>query len=99
MMEFLQATKTALDQLGWHTEWTELALHIGEWTERLESEFSRPVYLRWLDDIARSFTVSRQPLGDHPYARVTLLSVPQACNQDWSHIIFAGWNEGSWPPP
>ena len=28
-----------------------------------------------------------------------LLTVPQACGQEWSHLIFAGWNDGVWPPP
>ena len=32
-------------------------------------------------------------------ARMQLLSVAQAQNQDWSHLIFAGWNERVWPPP
>ena len=36
--------------------------------------------------------------GDHPYARMQLLTVARAQNQGWSHLIFAGWNEGAWPP-
>src|SRR5207302_1901644 len=35
----------------------------------------------------------------HPYARVQLLTVARAQNQEWSHLILAGWNEGAWPPP
>jgi hypothetical protein len=30
---------------------------------------------------------------------VQLLTVARAQNQEWSHLIFAGWNEGGWPPP
>jgi hypothetical protein len=30
---------------------------------------------------------------------VQLLTVARAQNQEWSHLIFAGWNEGAWPPP
>jgi hypothetical protein len=29
---------------------------------------------------------------------VQLLNIPQAHGQEWSHLIFAGANEGSWPP-
>jgi PD-(D/E)XK nuclease superfamily protein len=25
--------------------------------------------------------------------------VARAQNQEWSHLILAGWNEGAWPPP
>jgi len=37
--------------------------------------------------------------GDDPYARVQLVTVARAQNQEWSHLILAGWNEGAWPPP
>src|SRR4029077_6880759 len=33
------------------------------------------------------------------YARVQLLTVARAQNQEWSHLILAGWNQGAWPPP
>jgi len=55
--------------------------------------------LRWLQETAATSGAARSDAGDHPYARVQLLSVAQAQNQDWSHLIFAGWNEGAWPPP
>ena len=42
---------------------------------------------------------ARSAAGDHPYARVQLLTVARAQNQEWSHLIFAGWNQGAWPPP
>ena len=41
----------------------------------------------------------RSAEGDHSYARVQLLTVARAQNQEWSHLIFAGGNEGAWPPP
>ena len=28
-----------------------------------------------------------------------LLTVARAQNQEWSHLILAGWNQGAWPPP
>jgi hypothetical protein len=98
LKEFLRATKAALEKLGWKSHWMEISRRIGEWIDKLDLEFSRPLYLRWLGEIASTFTVAREPLGDHPYARVQLLTVSQAPGQEWSHLIFAGWNEGSWPP-
>jgi hypothetical protein len=77
----------------------EIARRTGDWVDKLDVEFSRALYLRWLDEIAFTFTAARETSGDHPYARVQLLTVPQAHGQEWSHLIFAGWNEGSWPPP
>ncbi len=96
--EFLEITKRAFDQLGWKLHWTEISRHLGAWIDKVETEFSRGLYLRWLGEIASTFAAARAPLGDHPYARVQLLTVPQAQGQEWSHLIFAGWNEGSWPP-
>ena len=96
--EFLRATKSALEKLGWQSCWMEISRHIGEWVDKLDVEFPRALYLRWLGEIATTFTAAREPAGDHPYARVQLLTVPQAHGQEWSHLIFVGWNEGSWPP-
>jgi hypothetical protein len=98
LKEFLRATKAALEKLGWKSHWMEISRRIGEWIDKLDLEFSRALYLRWLGEIASTFTVAREPVGDHPYGRVQLLTVPQAPSQEWSHLIFAGWNEGSWPP-
>jgi hypothetical protein len=97
--EFLRATKAALNQLGWKSHWIEISRLTGNWVDNLNIEFSRALYLRWLGEIAFSFTAARETVGDHPYARVQLLTVPQAHGREWSHLIFAGWNEGSWPPP
>src|SRR5207244_3080679 len=60
---------------------------------------TRTVYLRWLSEAAASTAPGRTSAGDHSYARVQLLSVPEAQNQEWSHLILAGCNEGNWPPP
>jgi hypothetical protein len=96
--EFLRATKAALNRLGWKSHWMEISRRTGDWIDKLDIEFSRALYLRWLGEIAFSFTAARETIGDHPYARVQLLTVPQAHGREWSHLIFAGWNEGSWPP-
>jgi hypothetical protein len=96
--EFLRATKAALNRLGWKSHWMEISRRTGDWADKLDIEFSRALYLRWLGEIAFSFTAERETIGDHPYARVQLFTVPQAQGQKWSHLIFAGWNEGSWPP-
>lgn len=98
LSEFVRATKAAFDQLGWKTHWTEISRHLGDWVDKLAVEFSRGLYLRWLGEVASTLTAARAPLGDHPYARVQLLNVPQAQGREWSHLIFAGSNEGSWPP-
>jgi hypothetical protein len=95
---FLDEAKKAFDHFGWKDRWAELSRHLGDWVGRLPDEFSRSLFLRWLDEIASTLSAARAAEGDHPYARVQLLTVPQAQNQEWSHMILAGWNEGSWPP-
>jgi hypothetical protein len=98
LAEFLKQTEEACRRFGWKQHWLLLAPRLGDWVEKL-GEISRPLFLRWLEEIASSFALERGARGDHPYARVQLLTVPQACGQEWSHLIFAGWNEGTWPPP
>ena len=97
--EFLDATGNAFAHLKWTQHWMEVLSHSGDWADKVAGNFSRTLFLRWLEEIASTFNAGRDAAGDHPYARVQLLTVPQAQGQEWSHLIFAGWNEGSWPPP
>jgi hypothetical protein len=96
--EFLDATENAFGRLGWKQHWMEVASRSADWAQKIEVDFSRTLYLRWLEEIGSSFSVERGATGNHPYARVHLLPIAQAQGQKWSHLIFAGFNEGSWPP-
>jgi hypothetical protein len=96
--QFLEQTRAALA----HVEWKQHALLFTtlahDWSQRLDVEFSRTLFLRWLEETAATSAAARSATGDHPYARVQLLTVARAQNQEWSHLIFAGWNQGAWPP-
>jgi hypothetical protein len=97
--DFLRETKDALEQAGWERHWLELSRYLGNWRSKVDTAFSRSLFLRWLREVASSFSFSRSSLGSHPYAPVQLLTIAQASGQDWSHLIFTDANEGSWPPP
>jgi hypothetical protein len=97
--QFLQQTHAALAHLGWKQRALELASAARDWSQRFDATFSLTLFLRWLEETAVTSEIGRSVAGDHPYARVQLLTVAQAQNQEWSHLIFAGWNEGVWPPP
>ncbi len=99
LAEFLEQTCAALAHLGWKQHAIEIANANRDWPQRLGIKISRALFLRWLEETAATFGAERSPTGDHPYARVQLLTVAHAQNQEWSHLIFAGWNEGAWPPP
>lgn len=99
LADFLEATQAAFEKLAWKQHWMEITRRLHGWSGKLNAEFSRTLYLRWLGEIASTFTSARDAAGDHPYARVQLLTVAQAQGQEWSHLVFAGWNEGAWPPP
>src|SRR5438128_671036 len=99
LAQFLEQTHAALAYLGWKQHALEIASVTRDWPQRFDAEFSRALFLRWLEETATTFGAARSDVGDHLYARVQLLTVAQAQNREWSHLIFAGWNEGSWPPP
>lgn len=96
--DFLKRTDSALKFFGWHQRAFQVNGSTQNWARQVDVEFPRALFLRWLEETAQTFHPMRSPEGDHPYARVQLLTVPQAQNQEWSHLIFAGWNEGAWPP-
>ena len=94
--EFLRATADAFAHLGWEERWREIERRSG-WTASVGSTFSRTLFLQWLDELAVSVRVTRDVIGQHPYARVQLLTPAQAEDQTWSHLILCGLNETSWP--
>lgn len=98
LAQFLKKTKTSLEYLDWRQHAFEIETATHDWPQQLDAEFSRMLFLRWLEETAATFGIGRSAAGDHTYARVQLLAVPHAQNQEWSHLIFAGWNEGAWPP-
>ena len=99
LAQFLEQTHVALAFLGWKQHAFEIENVTRDWPQRFDLKFSRTLFLRWLEETAATFGAARSPAGDHPYARVQLLTVAHAQNQEWSHLIFAGLNEGAWPPP
>ena len=99
LAQFLDQTQAALAQLGWKQHALEIANAAHDWPRRLDAKFARSLFLRWLEETAATLRPARSAAGDHPYARVQLLTVAQAQNQEWSHLILAGWNEGAWPAP
>src|SRR5438094_794966 len=99
LAQFLEQTHAALAYLGWKQHALEIASVTRDWPQRFDTEFPSAFFLRWLEETAATFGAARSTEGDHPYARVQCLTVAQAQNQKWSHLIFAGWNEGAWPPP
>ncbi len=99
LAQFLEQTHAALAYLGWKQHALEIASVTRDWPQRFDAEFPRTFFLRWLEETAATFGAARSAAGDHPYARVQLLTAAQTQNQDWSHLIFAGWNESAWPPP
>jgi hypothetical protein len=99
LAQFLEQTYAALAHLQWKRHALQLANVAHDWPRRLDVKFSRALFLRWLEETAATSDAARSAAGDHPYARVQLLTVAHAQNQEWSHLILAGWNEGAWPPP
>ncbi len=99
LAQFLERTHAALAHLNWKRHALELVNVARDWSQRPDDEFSRALFLRWLEETAATSENARSAAGDHPYARVQLLTVARAQNQEWSHLILAGWNEGAWPPP
>ncbi len=97
LRNFLAETENIFSKLKWTNRWAEISQFNGKWSDALNSEFSRAIYLRWLAEVSNSFSIARAPNGSHPYSRVHLLSYADAEAHEWSHLILAGLNQGEWP--
>ena len=82
-------------------KWTERAAELDrlarDWSKGFTQTIAREHFIRWLTEIFSESSISRDPCGDHPYARVQLLRYDEAEFGSWSHVICAGLNEGVWP--
>jgi hypothetical protein len=96
-VEFLSETRKIFLRLGWKERWHEVERLSRNWSERLSSKISKDSYLRWLRELVGAPSFERDDFGAHPYARVHLLTYPDAQGQPWSHLIFAGLNDEAWP--
>lgn len=97
LTEFLSQTRSAFLTLGWKERWNELERLSRNWSDRLAAKFSKSSYLRWLQELLGAPSLRRDDLGAHPYARVHVLTYAEAHGQPWSHLIFAGLNDETWP--
>ena len=95
--QFLADTKKIFAELKWEHRWSVLTPFVQGWSAQRSVEFSRAIYLRWLKETLDSFTIARAPKANHIYSRVHLLTYAEAEGQEWSHLIFAGLNQGEWP--
>lgn len=96
LAEFLNFTSDAFARLGWNERWREIEQRTA-WSAQVSSSFSRTLFLQWLEETAVSARITRDLIGQHPYARVQILTPAQAEDQTWSHLILAGLNEAAWP--
>jgi hypothetical protein len=94
---FLNATREIFAVFCWRDRLSCVEQAAVGWCEHLDTQFARTTFLRWLGEVTASVLPVRSPEGDHPYSRVQLLHYAHADGQQWSHLIFTGLNEGSWP--
>lgn len=95
---FLKQTLSIFRSLKWRERAAELERLSRDLGAQLAVEVSRDNFVRWLSDVFAESSLARDEHGDHPYARVHLLPYDQAKGAAWSHAIFAGLNQGVWPP-
>ncbi len=97
LSDFLAQSFEIFDSLQWPDRRSHLQQASAGWTDRVPGKFSRATFLRWLTEVSSSVLPERDRQGDHPYSRVQLILPAHAEGQTWSHLIFAGLNEGAWP--
>lgn len=95
---FIEQTRTAWQELGW----TDLLPALDRQAEAVRAlhgqTLASGLYLDWLEAIANGPAQVRDDQAAQPLARVHLLPYAQAEGLDWSHLVLADLNEGTWPP-
>src|SRR5260370_10570241 len=98
MSILLSESRKIFEQFGWRERWSEIDRLSRNWSEAISASVSLRTYLRWLAEIICAPAIECDECGNHSYSQVQLLRYAAAEGQNWSHLIFAGLNEGEWPP-
>lgn len=96
--EFLRLTEEAMNGLGLSEGFRVISPRAAGLQFLGETEVRVEVFLRWLREIPVFEERERAMEGDHPFARVHVLSYGQAEAQTWSHLILTDLNHHHWPP-
>jgi len=96
---YIFQAQTACEARGWKGYGQRIQQRAQSLRALNDTELERSMFLSWLREVVRTPTRQRSASGHHPYARIQLLTYPDAELQPWTHLIFTGMNDGTWPPP
>lgn len=63
----------------------------------LDKELSRELFLSWYRTIFKDMGRIRNPIGEHPFSPVQIITQDQAVLQIWDDLIICSLNSQSWP--
>ena len=98
LVEFLKITTDVLRDFGWRETLARLNEQSAAVSAIAGEKLSRSLFLDWLASVTTLDSRTRDMRCANPYAIVQLLPYGQAEGRPWSHLLFAGLNEGQWPP-
>jgi hypothetical protein len=97
--EMLSVAHEAATALGWREQAEEMERLAGAWMGEVSLPVSRRLFIRWLREAVDSSCKVRGAGGNHPYARLHLVTYAQAVRQQWDALVLADLEEGAWPGP
>lgn len=77
-------------------QWSDLRQQLNE--ALLAQETPKDLFLNWLQEVALTTTRRRSPFGDHPYAKIHLVTAEEAVTQAWTDLLLTEINQTLWPP-
>jgi hypothetical protein len=77
-------------------QWNDLRLQLNE--TLLAQEIPKDLFLNWLQEVTLTTTRRRSPSGDHPYAKIHLVTAEEAVTQSWTDLLLTEINQTLWPP-
>jgi len=95
---FFAAVAAPLQRIGWPPRLDVLQQRATRLGAVLNEAMDREAFLAWLRSVVNVPGRTRPALGREPFARVQMITLDEAAGQTWSHLIFAGMQQGVWPP-
>jgi hypothetical protein len=98
LIEFCQLAQKALTRLQLEPPLPFTQMRVNATAALLPARIQRVTFVRWLKEMTRTWSATREPVGNHSYSCIHLVTIEEAARQQWSHLMLTGQAEGIWPP-
>lgn len=95
---YMEAVRPVLEAFAWPERLDFVSERFELLAGRISGQVSRSAFLGWLGLVVDVPGRMRSPLGQEAFAPLALVTLEDALQDSWTHVLFAGMNAAAWQP-